>query len=135
MKSFLISVLLFSISQTSFTQSLDTATSEDRRILFEPGLSWEQVKTKAKAENKYIFVDCYATWCGPCKLMDKEVYPNDTVATYINEKFIAVKLQLDSSKQDNENVKSWYATARKIGEEYEITGYPTFLFFTPDGKL
>jgi thiol:disulfide interchange protein len=42
-------------------------------IRFEHGLSWAQVKEKAKAENKYIFMDCYATWCGPCKAMDKNV--------------------------------------------------------------
>ena len=50
-------------------------TSQDttKGIHFVNGLSWQEVLQKAKAENKYIFVDCYATWCGPCKAMDKEV--------------------------------------------------------------
>jgi thiol:disulfide interchange protein len=52
-----------------FSDRIDTS----KGINFENNLSWEQVKEKAKAENKYIFVDCYATWCGPCKAMDKEV--------------------------------------------------------------
>ena len=59
-------------------QNPETDTSY-HGIKWVTGLSWEQVLTKAKTENKFIFVDCYATWCGPCKVMDKDVYPNDTV--------------------------------------------------------
>ena len=46
-------------------------------IHFEDGVSWQHVQQKAKAEDKYIFVDCYATWCGPCKQMDKKVCANE----------------------------------------------------------
>ncbi|MBO9572315.1 MAG: hypothetical protein J7497_08925, partial [Chitinophagaceae bacterium] len=35
----------------------------DSGINFEVRLTWQQIKDKAKAENKFIFVDCYATWC------------------------------------------------------------------------
>ncbi|HJU46224.1 MAG TPA: thioredoxin fold domain-containing protein [Chitinophagaceae bacterium] len=104
-------------------------------IKFDESLTWEQVKAKAKAENKYIFADCFATWCGPCKAMDKNIYPNDTVGNAVNGKFISVKVQMDSSKQDNENVKAWYADARTIMQQYKVTAFPTFLFFSPDGKL
>jgi len=41
-----------------------------RGVEFDRDLTWQQVKLKAKAENKYIFMDCYATWCGPCKKME-----------------------------------------------------------------
>jgi len=104
-------------------------------VKFEDGLSWDQVKAKAKAENKYILVDCFTTWCGPCKAMEKNVYPNDTVGNAVNSKFIAVKMQIDTSKQDNDDVKARYADAHYISEQYKINAYPTFLFFTPDGKL
>ena len=40
---------------------------------FQTGLSWKEVKAKAEAEHKYIFMDCYATWCGPCKWMNKNI--------------------------------------------------------------
>ncbi len=104
-------------------------------IKFEQGLSWEQVKAKAKAENKYIFMDVFATWCGPCKQMDAEVYPDDILGAYMNDKFISVKVQMDSTGKDNEQVRQWYADARAISQEYNITGFPTFLFFTPDAQL
>jgi len=109
--------------------------AQDKGIQFEHGLNWDEVQAKAKAENKYIFVDCFATWCGPCKAMDKEVYPLDTVGNYFNKKFICIKLQLDSTKADNEETKSWYADARRMVQQYKISAFPSFLFFSPDGKM
>ena len=104
-------------------------------IHFENGLSWEQIKEKAKAENKYIFVDCYASWCGPCKKMDQEVYTEDSVGTVVNEKFISVKVQIDTSKNDNDAIKAWYADAHALMASYVVTAFPTFLFFSPSGEL
>ena len=31
------------------------------------------------AENKLIFIDAFTTWCGPCKRMAKDVFPDSTV--------------------------------------------------------
>jgi thioredoxin-related protein len=104
-------------------------------IKFVTGMSWAQIKEKAKAEQKYIFVDCYTTWCGPCKLMDRDIYTHFRAGYAMNEKFISVKVQMDSTVKDNENVKNWYSTARFLYNEYDVDGYPTFLFFSPDGKL
>ncbi len=104
-------------------------------VKFEENMSWEQIKKKAEAEKKYIFVDVYTTWCGPCKQMEKDVYPNDTVGKFMNDKFISVKVQMDTTAQDNEYIKKWYADARKIGNDYPVSGYPTFLFLLPDGQL
>lgn len=98
-------------------------------------LNWQQVLKKAKKENKYIFVDCYATWCKPCKQMDKEVYTNDSVGDLLNDKFISVKVQMDSTKNDNEFTRSWYKTAKEMGRTYRVAEYPTFLFFSPDGEV
>ena len=111
------------------------ALAQDKGVHFEQGLSWQQIQEKAKEENKFIFVDCFATWCAPCKLMDQMVYANDSVANYINNKFISVKVQMDSTKSDNDQVRYWYKDARAIQGQYSINAFPTFLFFTPDGKL
>ena len=51
---------------------------------------------KAKNEPKLIFVDMYADWCIPCRVMDKNVYMNPTVASILNKKFYPVKLDVDS---------------------------------------
>ncbi|ULT27695.1 thioredoxin domain-containing protein [Sphingobacterium sp. E70] len=48
---------------------------------FVEGLSWKQVKERAKAENKFIFVELFATWCGPCQYMSNEVFPWNRLAS------------------------------------------------------
>ena len=109
--------------------------SNKNGIEWTEGLSWEQVKEKAKKENKYIFVDVYTTWCSPCKAMDKNVYPNDTVGTYFNERFISVKVQMDKTAKDNEQVKSWYNDAALLSRQFMIEYYPSFVFLSPEGKI
>src|SRR5580692_944424 len=88
MKKILILVLML----TSFF-----TITQGQGVAFEHGLSWQEVLQKAKKENKYVFVDCYATWCGPCKWMDKNVYPIDSVGTFMNDRFISVRMQMDTT--------------------------------------
>jgi thioredoxin-related protein len=104
-------------------------------IKFEKGLSWAEVVEKAKSENKYIFVDCFTTWCGPCRRMDKEVYTNDSVGEYFNDKFVSVKLQMDRTEHDEVQTQQLYATTETFSKSYRVDQYPTFLFFRPDGKM
>lgn len=99
------------------------------------GLSLSQILEKAKQENKYVFFDVFATWCGPCKQMDKEVYTNDTVSDFFNKNFIAVKVQMDKTAKDDENVKKWYADADSLAKKYLVEGYPTFIFLSPQGEI
>lgn len=107
----------------------------------EQGVNWvqaknfEEVKRIAKDQRKFIFVDLYATWCGPCKKMDKNVYSNDTVFQLANKEFVSIKIQMDKTDGDNDYVKSWYNEAKIIKEEYKPEGYPAYLFFSPEGKL
>jgi thioredoxin-related protein len=112
-----------------------TVQIERSGITWVDNLNWQQVLKKAKKENKYIFVDCFTTWCGPCKKMDKDVYANDSVGTLLNAQFISVKLQMDSSKNDNAFIQRWYKTAKEIGSTYRVAAYPTFLFFSPNGEI
>ncbi len=104
------------------------------QIHFEKGLSWKQIKDKAKAEHKYIFVDCFATWCGPCKQMDQEVYNRQDVGITYNKDFISVRLQMDQTAADNDTIKGWYSTVTNIQTLYTVHAYPTFLFFDSEGK-
>ncbi len=104
-------------------------------IQWATGLSWEQIKQKAKAENKHIFLDIMATWCGPCKEMDKNVFVNETVGKYFNERFISIKVQQDQTKNDNEEIRKWYDDAKDIIKQFDITAYPSLLFLNPLGAL
>ncbi|MDR3714166.1 MAG: thioredoxin fold domain-containing protein [Puia sp.] len=109
--------------------------STDKGVEFLNRLSWKQAILKAKKEQKYILVDCYTTWCGPCKLMDKDVYINNEVGSYINRHFISIKMQMDSTKNDNDQISKRYRDVKFIEKEYGISAFPTFLFFSPKGQL
>jgi thiol-disulfide isomerase/thioredoxin len=127
---FFIAIALDASAQVS-----NSGVAEGQGVKFQQQLSLNEIKAKAKEEGKYIFMDAFATWCGPCKQMEREVYPNDSVGAEMNKNFISIKVQMDSSDKDDAAVRKWYADARKIREEFGIVAYPTLLFLTPDGQL
>jgi len=108
--------------------------SAQQGMKFEHGLTWNQVQAKAKAENKFIFMDAFTTWCGPCRYMAATIFPMEKVGDFFNKNFINVKVQLDSTANDNEEVKNWYADGHTIMNTYKIRAFPTYLFFDPNGK-
>ncbi|MBO9571393.1 MAG: DUF255 domain-containing protein [Chitinophagaceae bacterium] len=116
-------------------QLLFPAQSNGQGIQWTTGINWQQVKDKAKKENKYIFLDVYATWCVPCKEMDKRVYVKDSVGAFFNDKFISVKVQTDQTVNDDDEIKKWYNDAKFVQQENRIRSFPTFLFFSPQGTL
>lgn len=107
---------------TLLTLSLGVnADSTEKGVKFFHG-TWEEAKAKAKAENKNIFVDFYATWCGPCKWMSKEVFTDSTVGHVFSDKVIAFKV--DAENEEPELVASM-----------NIEAYPTLALFDGEGKL
>jgi thioredoxin-related protein len=125
------------VTATAFNYTKASADEADTSvgIAWIEGLSWQGVKEKATRENKYIFLDCFTTWCGPCKKMDKEVYVDNHVGKYFNDKFISVKVQMDRTKNDNSFIQNWYKDADEIRKHYFLEGYPSFLFFSPKGVI
>lgn len=86
--------------------------------------SWELVKKQAAAEHKLIFVDLYFTGCAPCVQMDKEVFPDPKVAAVLKADFVIFKS--DILKEE---------IGKKLCMKYGVTGFPTFLFMSADGKV
>jgi thioredoxin-related protein len=104
-------------------------------INFQKGLSWLQIKEKAKKEKKYIFVDTYTTWCIPCKKMEVDIFPQKEVGDFFNNNFINFKVQIDRNQNDSYAIKNAYGDAKLIEETYHINSYPTYLFLNPEGVL
>ncbi len=107
----------------------------DTGVHFEHGISWAAVKAKARAENKYIFMDCFTTWCGPCRYMSTTIFPQKESGDYMNDKFVSVAVQLDTTAKDADDVKAWYADGHDIAANYGVRAYPTYLIFAPDGHV
>lgn len=109
--------------------------AQNKGVKFEHGLNWTQIQEKAAKENKFIFVDCFTTWCGPCKYMSNTIFPQAKVGDFFNAKFINAKIQMDKTDKDNEEVKSWYQEADRFAKDYNVRAYPTFLIFDTKGNL
>jgi len=81
------------------------------------------VLKKSKSENRLIFVDCYTSWCAPCKNMDRLVYPDESVGIFYNKNFVNVKFDMEKGE------------GIKIKQTYKVEAYPTFLFLNSKGEL
>ena len=86
-------------------------------------LSTAQALTKAKKENKKVFIDVYAVWCGPCKYLTNSVFIDVALGSYMNEHFVCIKI--DGEQGEGE----------KMMEEFSIDAFPTMLFLDADRKL
>jgi thioredoxin-related protein len=113
----------------------DSISNSEVGIHFQKRLSWSEVIKKAVSEHKPIFVDCYTTWCGPCKTMDQEVYTDSVVGEFCDTHFVSVKFQMDRTKSDDEAIQASYKDAAYLFKRYEVNAFPTLLFFSPDGQI
>ncbi len=112
-----------------------TRAQQDTGVHFQHKINWQAVQAQAKASHKYIFIDCFTTWCGPCKYMSTTIFPMQSVGEFMNDKFVSVAVQLDTTKNDDENVKAWYKDGHDIAAKYKVRNYPTYLIFDENGNI
>ena len=73
----------------------------------------EAVKT-AQQEKKLLFIDFYTDWCGPCKMMTKNVFPDKKVGDFMNKSFVSIKLNAEKE-------------GKELAQRYQVQAYPTFI--------
>lgn len=80
---------------------------------------------KAKTENKLVFFDAYASWCGPCQAMDREVFTDKDLGKYFNNRFVSIRIDMEKGE------------GLKLAERYftSVHGYPSLFFLTSKGYL
>lgn len=95
---------------------------EGSTIKFEK-VPWAEVLSLAAKENKLIFLDAYASWCGPCKWMAKNVFTNDTAAEFYNKNFINAQIDMEVGE------------GKDIAKKYGVMAYPTFIYINSNGEV
>ena len=105
-------LLLISVSTQGFGQG----------ISFFEG-TWKEALVKATDENKLIFVDAYATWCGPCKMMAKKVFTQEDVGEFFNDNFINMKLDMEKGE------------STEFRRKFSVSAFPTLFFVSGDNEL
>lgn len=111
----------FTAAEHSSTAAKRSSTADHGRLEWFPG-TFEQALEKAKKENKIVFVDFWASWCGWCKRFDLEVLSDAVVLAESRE---LVCLVVDAESE----------AGAPLAARYGASNLPALVFVEPDGSL
>ncbi len=88
-------------------------------------VEWREWGSEAFAEadesNRPVLLSLSATWCEGCHEMDATTYAEPRIAANVNEGFVPIRVDVDRNP--------------RVRERYNMGGFPTTAFLTPDGEL
>ena len=103
------------------TKAQNQTAVQNKQIIFIENDFNEALK-QAAAQNKYLFVDAYASWCGPCKLLKSTTFKNKKAAEFYNANFINVAIDMEKGQ------------GPELAAQWGMQAYPTLIIFNPEGK-
>lgn len=98
------------------------AMSAQGTVFMPEGSTFQSALDKAGEEGKMVFLDCYTSWCGPCKKMSSTIFPMQEVGDFMNPKFVSIKIDMEKGE------------GPALASDLEISAYPTFVIFKNDGS-
>jgi thioredoxin-related protein len=134
MKKVFIVVVLLLGTTTLFAQSINWVSMDEALAL------------QQKAPKK-ILIDMYTSWCGPCKMLDRNTFTNKDLIAFVNEHYYAVKFNAEGNeivnfkdqKFTNPNYNPEKAKRRNSPHQFSrylgVTAYPTMVFLGLDSEL
>ncbi|MCK4921082.1 MAG: thioredoxin family protein [Bacteroidales bacterium] len=100
-----------------FIPFVATAQMQFKEIVTES--EWKSALKEADNSGKLIFLDIYATWCGPCKYLESTIYPDVELGKYYNSHFINLKMDGETE------------FGRIKARQYGLKAYPTMYYLSP----
>jgi|GEM_PF-1383982 len=85
--------------------------------------SWQQVKHQAQQSQKPIFVKVTASWCVNCRMMERDVFTDPTVAAIYNQNFVNYSVDFDTRE------------GQEFAQLFDVNILPDLLFFDTQGNL
>lgn len=86
-------------------------------------LSFEKALDKARSEKKFVLVDISAIWCSTCRKLDNEIFADEDVKRFINDKYVFSRLEYESDE------------GQKFLEKYKVSGFPTLMLVDSGGNM
>jgi len=102
----------------------------------------EEAAALTKANPRPIFVDVYTTWCGWCKVLDRETFPDSVIAELLNTKYYAVKFDAESKSPITFQGRT-FVNDGSLGKYHQLAyallqgklSFPTVVFLTEKSEL
>ena len=134
MKFYILPVLILFSSFNLVSQSINWVTMDKALEL-------------QKNTPKNIMIDIYTTWCGPCKMLDKNTFTNKDLITFVNANYYAVKFNAEGNESvnyknrlfENPNYDPAKAKRRNSAHQFSqylgVRAYPTIVFLDNNAEL
>lgn len=110
-------------AQNASQNNVSGKTGSPSDINFMEEGHWNDVVKRAENDKKYIFVDAYASWCGPCKQLKATTFKDKEIAAFFNEHFINASFDVEKGE------------GPALAKKWKIQGLPTLMIFDMKGKL